>query len=1124
VTKEHYIPKTALVACSRLVDFAGSEIVTLEIAEALRDLGVKVKLAALEVGPAIASEIRLLDIECVDLSASRISGMEFDLIWVSHYTVAYHLIINEGIRAKIGVFSSLSHFEPIETPPLPFLLFSRYTVNSDENLFHFNANYDYFKDRVGVFPNAAPARFFDAYQKSVEGKIESIAIVSNHLPGELADLITRLQKEGINVDLIGIQGTRLRVTPSVLSGYSAVITIGKTVQYCLAMGIPVFCYDHFGGPGWITLESFELAFVKNFSGRCTPFRRTSDGIASEISLGFAAVLNQREALRDLAQTHFDLSKNLLDVLVIANNASISVSLSETEGHILSRESCLFLNQRRVIANSNNTLAERDNQIADLNNTLAERDNRIADLNNTLAERDLAVAQAVVIRASTSWRLMAPLRLVGHLMRGNFGIAACAVRNRLIRIAQRLPQPVRSLTCGNHTLGERDNQISGFKVFTGWKMTAPMKRLLTYINLLRANLRTLLVRTAFVSRNEGVLSVVRRTISFIMRYLKRKLGKKQFERFKRNMGTAISCDAAPLVSFVIPIYDRTSVLQTAINSALGQSLQVFEVILVTDGSPPSTLAVVELYRSDPRVRIFNYPVSSGNAVRGRNKGILEARGRYIAFLDSDDVAAPDRLEVCLPILESGQADVIYGGWRAILDGTREINELTHGQEVYSPDCDLALLEQICVPCQSTVMVRREALLRTGLLKPKMQYREDHELWTRLAYHGAIFKSVPRVLADLRLHSGNNELKFKDNDAHWKEVLREEYHLPGPIPKKIVFLLAGLGISGGTIVILKHVSMLMESGHDAFIIDLSGCGDISWFGNPAIRVYPIEQMHHCGLDNIDLLFATFWTTASWLRKIPARRKLYLVQSDERLFYEDAPIKAQVADTYRQDYEYVVIAQWLGNMLREEFGKVATYVPNGLDIKLFYPGDPLEAKHPQRLRVLIEGPISVPFKGVAESYAAVHELDCDLWIVSTDGKPGSDWHYDRFFERVNPEAMRRIYSSCDILLKMSRVESFAYPPLEAMACGCAVVLGEVNGGIEYAINEVNVIKVPQGDIPAARAAVQKLLVNEELRDRLIQAGLETVKCWSWETSRKSMLAIVESGEITRVPTFESGHAEKY
>lgn len=93
--------------------------------------------------------------------------------------------------------------------------------------------------------------------------------------------------------------------------------------------------------------------------------------------------------------------------------------------------------------------------------------------------------------------------------------------------------------------------------------------------------------------------------------------------------------------------------------------------------------------------------------GATKGILEARGRYIAFLDSDDIAAPDRLEVCLPLLESGQADVVYGSWRAKLDGTRMIDGLVDGQVVHSPDCDLDMLLKVCVPCQSTVMVRRDS---------------------------------------------------------------------------------------------------------------------------------------------------------------------------------------------------------------------------------------------------------------------------------------------------------------------------------------------------------------------------------------------------------------------------------
>lgn len=640
----------------------------------------------------------------------------------------------------------------------------------------------------------------------------------------------------------------------------------------------------------------------------------------------------------------------------------------------------------------------------------------------------------------------------------------------------------------------------------FRLTAPLRwlnaRLLRH-SLLLAHSRQLLERARFVWRQEGSIAVCRRTLGFIGRGLRRRLA---LQRLARQAMPAKPM-ATPLVSFVIPIYDRTDVLREAIRSALAQTLPVFEVILVTDGSPPTTLAVVEEFRHDPRVRIFGYPTSSGNAVRGRNKGILEARGCYIAFLDSDDIAAPDRLEICLPLLESGDADVVYGAWRAKLDGTRQIDGLSDGQVVYSPNCDLELLRKICVPCQSTVMVRRERLLEAGFLKPRMEYREDHELWARLAYRGAHFKAVNHVLTDLRLHAGNNELNFKGDDAHWERLFAEEYRLPGPRPRKIAFLMSGLGISGGAAVVLRHIIMLLDAGHDAFVINLRGEGDTAWFGNPEVRVYGLEQFEQYELDNIDLLFATFWTSVKWLERIPAQRRLYFVQSDERLFYDEPALQAQVAATYRGDYEYVGIAGWICDMLRDEFAcKRVHLVPNGLDPQLFYPDEPLEAKSAKRLRVLIEGPISVPFKGVADAWAAVEGLNCELWIVSSDGRPQPHWRYDRFFEGVRHADMRRIYSSCDILLKMSRVESFAYPPLEAMACGCTVVLGEVRGGIEYAEHEVNVLKVPTGDIAAARAAVQRLLDDAGLRERLREAGLATAAAWSWDASRVAMERLLD------------------
>lgn len=1056
MTKENCIPRTALVACSRFVDFAGAEIASLEIAQALHDLGVEVELAALEIGAPFEDEIRASGIKCIDLLTTKLSGREFDLLWVSHYVVAYHLLIKEELRIKTGIYSSLSHFEPLETPPLSNLIFSQYIVNSEENFGNFASCYPDFSERLNIFPNSAPAIFLNAYRKSVDGEIKSIAVISNHPPSELIDLIALLRSDGVEVDLIGIQGRKLRVSPDVLSRYSAVITIGKTVQYCLVTGTPVFCYDHFGGPGWINLESFDAAAKKNFSGRCSPTRRTSERILSELSAGFNCALNQRETLRNLAIVRFDLSKNLVNVLGAASKLDLLVDLSATDRKVLSRESSLFSNLRHVIKNNHQTIAERDEQItirnqelASARQAIAERDGQITILNQKLAS---AKHSFQTIIDSNSWKITHPLRTT----------------------------------------------------------KARVSLVLNYVQIMIHKSNLLLNRSISVFKTEGIWPLGRKTISYCTRMLLRKVVNFKFKHVVAVKSANQILQVSPLVSFVIPVYDRTDLLRIAIHSALAQTMQDIEVILVMDGSPNKTKAVVDEFSSDPRVRIFSYPTSSGNAVRGRNKGILEARGKYIAFLDSDDIAAPDRLKVCLPLLESGVADVVYGAWRALLDGSRKIDELINGQVVYSPDCDLNLLQKVCVPCQSTVTVRRSLLMRAGFLKPRMKYREDHELWVRLAYYGACFKSVPHVLADLRLHAGNNELNFKGNDAHWETLLNEEYKLLGPRPKKIAFLMAGLGISGGAYVVLKHITMLLEQGHDAFVINVGDTTDLCWFGNPDIRIYPIADIAQIGLAEIDLLIATFWTTTEWLKLIPSRRKLYLVQSDERLFYDSEVLKLSVAETYQQNYEYITIAPWISKMFSSEFNKKTFYVPNGLDNQLFYPDIPFEDRTPQRLRVLIEGPISVPFKGMLDAYAAVEGLDCDIWIVSSHGKPESHWRYERLFEAVNQADMRRIYSSCDILLKMSRVESFSYPPLEAMACGCAVVLGEVKGGIEYAIDDYNVLMVPMGDVVAARTAVMSLLNDAVLRSNLISNGFATSQLWSWDHSLQAMLKVVEDCDI--------------
>lgn len=548
----------------------------------------------------------------------------------------------------------------------------------------------------------------------------------------------------------------------------------------------------------------------------------------------------------------------------------------------------------------------------------------------------------------------------------------------------------------------------------------------------------------------------------------------------------------MVSIVIPIYDRTEVLKESIDSILNQTYKNIELLLVCDGSPNETLEIVESYRHCKRVRIFKYNNNSGNAVRGRNKAIKEARGKYLAFQDSDDIAEPIRIEKSLQYMESFKADVVYGAWRAKVDGTRDAG-LTDGQEIISPECDYELLKKVCVPCQSTVMVRVDALRDAGGLKSIMRYREDHELWLRLAYLGYRFKAVPEVLTNLRIHENNLELKYKKNDEYWQRLTMKEHKVKAKLPLKIGYVIAGCGISGGLSVTCTHANYLLDKGYDVSLICVGPKQSISWFPNQKVELYAVEEVE----DNYDVLFATYWTTAYQVENMKAKQKIYFIQSDERKFYPDNSVEAkQVETTYKFDFTYMTMAKWCQNWLKEEFGKEAYIVSNGIDENVFFEDEPLE-KRSERLKVLIEGPMTIPFKGVKEAFSVLENLECDIWYVSSDGRPDVDWRCDRYFEKVKLEDMRKIYSSCDILLKLSKFESFCLPALEMMACGGIPVVAKVNGINEFLENGINGYIVEQEDYKGAQERIRTLIENKELRNKMSFQAKETAKKWYWKNT---------------------------
>jgi len=600
------------------------------------------------------------------------------------------------------------------------------------------------------------------------------------------------------------------------------------------------------------------------------------------------------------------------------------------------------------------------------------------------------------------------------------------------------------------------------------------------------------------KRNGFRSFLSRSVSIFLNPRRRAI-KKEISNWKRGgkkQGVAKSENIAGMVSVVVPVYDRTWELRESIESILKQTYQNFEIIMVTDGSPKVTFDTVESYRNNPRVKIFHYYNNTGNAVRGRNKGIKEASGEFVAFQDSDDVAEPDRLEKAIKCLREHNADVVYGGWRAMLDGTRQVPGIVDGQEMMSPDFDFEELLKGNPICQSTSMIRKSALWDVGGLKRTMQYFEDYELWLRLLYFGYKFKALPETLTNLRLHRGNNELNFEKDSEKWYQSMLREYKNKTNLSPKIVYIIPGTAISGGIAVVLQHANRLLRKGYDVSIFTQDLKEKIDWFPNQKVAIIPINTPYRYLKENIDILLATSWSTAPMMDKMEAKRKIYFVQSDERRFFDGTEKIRLINETYKIDCEYMTEAKWIQRWLKVEFGHDSFYVPNGLDEKIFHKTDPIEPKG-NRTRVLLEGRLDVPSKGMKEAYEAIKDLDCDIWIVSSGGGLDKSWRVDKFFENVPIEKMKEIYSSCDIFLKMSRVEGFFGPPMEAMACGCAVAVGKVTGYDEYIQNEYNALVVEKNDVEGAKMAVERLMGDNGLRNKLIENGYKTAKIWSWDKS---------------------------
>lgn len=194
---------------------------------------------------------------------------------------------------------------------------------------------------------------------------------------------------------------------------------------------------------------------------------------------------------------------------------------------------------------------------------------------------------------------------------------------------------------------------------------------------------------------------------------------------------------PQISVVIPTYNRSEVIGKAIASVLGQTVQDFEIIVVDDGSNDDTEAVVSRI-GDPRI-VYTKQANGGGS-RARNRGIDEAKGRYIAFLDSDDSFLPAHLETMLPLVEGGGKIVAYS--QVIVDRQQGKSYLKPPYAIH-PAQEMA--EYLCCTrgfVQTSTVVLPADIARNVRFKEGLPFGQDTDFAIRLSLDGCRFVMAPR----------------------------------------------------------------------------------------------------------------------------------------------------------------------------------------------------------------------------------------------------------------------------------------------------------------------------------------------------------------------------------------------
>ena len=336
-------------------------------------------------------------------------------------------------------------------------------------------------------------------------------------------------------------------------------------------------------------------------------------------------------------------------------------------------------------------------------------------------------------------------------------------------------------------------------------------------------------------------------------------------------------------------------------------------------------------------------------------------------------------------------------------------------------------------------------------------------------------------------------------------------------KINFVVPSIGHSGGINVIYKYVDLLSKNGNDVNIYKEIKSFNMHRYSNrtknkihqiycsikaiiasfsPKENDKFVWKISDKSVRNADVVIATSWPTAYVVSKLSIEKgkKYYFIQD-----FEVWDNRKLGLESYRLPLKKIVISSWINKQLHDKLN-IGPFpiVYNGIDTKIFHKLK--VARNKSRTSFLMLNH-ALKKKGVKNGLKVFEKIsskynNCELKMFGNcDGSNLPD--YVKYYQNPSKEKLVQLYSSSDIFIFPSLEEGWGLTPLEAMACGCAVVGTQTGFVLDLGVHKINMMISNPGDCEEMVRNIEELLENPKTFETVKKGGMELASKLRWECS---------------------------